>query len=150
MAMLPGVDFAQDLGTWGTAVLVVVAVVLLAPKARKAARDRRARNDEQLRDAMRQIAETTATHAVQELTDRLFAPNGGKSLYDISQRVELVRDEIKEVRGELGVVGNTVEMNDKRTERLERQVFEVMTPEQADIAAILHVDRRSDDQPGDD
>ena len=109
-----------------TAISILAGVVIFKPW--NALAKRRAERKTATEAAFTTIAEHTAKVATDALFDRLSSPNGGKSLYDIAEKLDKVNRSVD--RLEL-----KADLTDERTERLERQVFDVMTPVQKTIAA---------------
>lgn len=108
-----------------TAISILAGVVIFKPW--NALAKRRADRKAATEAAFTAIAEHTAKVACDALFDRLSSPNGGKSLYDIAKKLDGTAKLVERV-------AMREELDAERTERLERQVFDVITPKQQKIA----------------
>jgi hypothetical protein len=135
---LPGTGVAGDIGIFAAAIVSVSAVLLLIPRLIKAFKDARERRHDKTIEQIAVVSQGAATTAVQTLSDKLFSPNGGRSLYDIARRVEELHSAVEDVHSQ----GSAMK---ERVDRLEHQVDDVLIPNQTAIAHKLGATNRHDD-----
>lgn len=142
LGVIPGTEIASDVGIIAAAILAFVSAVWLVPRAISSLHRRSQAKKAERQAEMTRIAEHTASMSVQSLLDTLMTPNGGKSLYDISQRLELGLEAIHHLT-------TRFEDLDKRAVRLENEMDSILIPKQQAIMHSMGIDRRVADHLAD-
>jgi len=142
LGVIPGTEIASDVGIIAAAILAFVSAVWLVPRAISSLHRRSQAKKEERQAEMTRIAEHTASMSVRSLLDTLMTPNGGKSLYDISQRLELGLEAIHHLT-------TRFEDLDKRAVRLENEMDSILIPKQQAIMHSMGIDRRVADHLAD-
>lgn len=133
---IPGAEPLLEVGQVASAIVVIATAWLLVPKGFTVIQKwKQARTDARVKEAT-MIAEKVAAAATKEMMDKLMSPNGGKSLYDIGVKL----DQVIADNTELKLIQKHTDI---RQERLERHLFDVMTPTQRDIAESVGVYSRA-------
>ena len=136
--MISVISGTEQIVGWGevaSALVVISTAWLLIPKGYNGMRQwKQKRVDARVAEAT-MVAEKVVNKAITDMMTKLMSPNGGKSLWDIGVKL----DQVIADNNELKIIQKH---SDIRQERLERHVFDVMTPTQRDIAESVGVDSR--------
>ena len=116
-----------------TALLVIVGVIVKPWRWLQTWRLAEAAKDTARHESLRVELHAAATSAADALAAKLMAPNHGNSLFDVARGVEHLTEQVKGLHS--------------RTDRLERQVDEVLIPRQADVMRSVGLTRRRTDSP---